>query len=104
MPLQHARELGALFVDWLMPHAPKFCADPTDRRPFALELRLAPQLEASSVPLRSADMREPEKVEGLRPPLAARPALFGDKAPEGNQSRLVRVKIECKLRELSTAE
>jgi hypothetical protein len=62
------RELGVLFVDWLMLHTPNFRAEPTDRGPFSLELRLAPQLEAPSVPLRSADMRELEN-EGLRSPL-----------------------------------
>ena len=41
-------------------------------------------------------MGEAEKVEGLRPPLAACPPMFGDKFAEGDQARLVGVELERK--------
>jgi hypothetical protein len=42
-------------------------------------------------------MREPKKVEGLRPRFTTCPALFRDKSPKGDQTRFVRVKLQRKF-------
>jgi hypothetical protein len=97
VPLQHARQLTALLIDRFVPHLSQLLADFLDSAPLATSPRFPQQLEASTISLCPADMREPEKVKSLRPRLTTSPALLRHKPPKGDQSRFVRVKLQRKF-------
>jgi hypothetical protein len=69
------------------------------------QLRLQPRPDRlphhrePSIPLLPADVGEAEEVERLRLPLAGALPIFGRKGPEFQQSRLLRVQLQPKLRE-----
>ena len=95
-PASHLRDRIVQAPPKLGLHLPQLGLQP-------LPHRLPEHRKPSVTPLRPADVREPQEVEGLRLPLTSTPAVLGRERPELDQARLVRCSSKANLLNLSVS-
>ena len=99
MPPQYRPEPPTLNVDRLVSSQIHFLSDPVNERPPSLALSFAPELKAPAVLLGRANVREPKKIERLGLSETSHCPPFGRETAELDQSSLLRMQYQPKLRE-----